>query len=104
MVYKSSAEAIFGRKINGPGYGDPYGNRTRVSGVRGRRPRPLDEGATSGAEPRRNRGGDQGESRDPIEASAFRLKELRRRADFRAGCPSPGQELDRSSPPPFHAP
>ena len=25
--------------------GDPYGNRTRVSGVRGRRPGPLDEGA-----------------------------------------------------------
>ena len=25
--------------------GDPYGTRTRVYGVRGRRPRPLDEGA-----------------------------------------------------------
>ena len=27
-------------------YGDPYGTRTRVSAVRGPRPRPLDEGAT----------------------------------------------------------
>ena len=27
--------------------GDPYGTRTRVTGVRGRRPRPLDEGATN---------------------------------------------------------
>src|SRR3546814_2331911 len=27
--------------------GDPYGNRTRVSAVKGPRPRPLDEGATS---------------------------------------------------------
>ena len=26
--------------------GDPYGNRTRVSAVKGPRPRPLDEGAT----------------------------------------------------------
>ena len=25
--------------------GDPYGTRTRVSAVKGRRPRPLDEGA-----------------------------------------------------------
>lgn len=25
--------------------GDPYGTRTRVTGVRGQRPRPLDEGA-----------------------------------------------------------
>ena len=25
--------------------GDPYGTRTRVAGVRGRSPRPLDEGA-----------------------------------------------------------
>ena len=28
--------------------GDPYGNRTRVSAVKGPRPRPLDEGATTG--------------------------------------------------------
>ena len=28
--------------------GDPYGNRTRVFAVRGRRPRPLDEGAACG--------------------------------------------------------
>jgi hypothetical protein len=27
------------------GNGDPYGTRTRVFAVRGRRPRPLDEGA-----------------------------------------------------------
>ncbi len=27
--------------------GDPYGTRTRVSAVKGRRPRPLDEGATA---------------------------------------------------------
>ena len=26
-------------------HGDPYGTRTRVTGVRGQRPRPLDEGA-----------------------------------------------------------
>ena len=26
-------------------HGDPYGTRTRVAGVRGQRPRPLDEGA-----------------------------------------------------------
>ena len=26
-------------------FGDPYGNRTRVSAVKGPRPRPLDEGA-----------------------------------------------------------
>ncbi len=26
-------------------YGDPYGTRTRVFAVKGRRPRPLDEGA-----------------------------------------------------------
>ena len=26
-------------------FGDPYGTRTRVFAVRGRRPRPLDEGA-----------------------------------------------------------
>ena len=26
-------------------FGDPYGNRTRVFAVKGRRPRPLDEGA-----------------------------------------------------------
>src|SRR5687767_4939752 len=29
--------------------GDPYGTRTRVFAVRGRRPRPLDEGAAFGA-------------------------------------------------------
>lgn len=29
--------------------GDPYGTRTRVFAVRGRRPRPLDEGAMRGA-------------------------------------------------------
>src|SRR3546814_7287887 len=28
--------------------GDPYGNRTRVSAVKGPRPRPLDEGAMPG--------------------------------------------------------
>jgi hypothetical protein len=27
-------------------YGDPNGTRTHVSGVRGQRPRPLDDGAT----------------------------------------------------------
>jgi hypothetical protein len=27
--------------------GDPSGTRTRVTGVRGRRPRPLDDGATN---------------------------------------------------------
>src|SRR4028118_2137578 len=30
-----------------PRDGDPYGTRTRVFAVRGRRPRPLDEGATA---------------------------------------------------------
>ena len=31
-------------------YGDPYGTRTRVFAVRGRRPRPLDEGAGAESE------------------------------------------------------
>src|SRR5687768_8430980 len=31
-------------------YGDPYGNRTRVSAVKGPRPGPLDEGAAKGPE------------------------------------------------------
>src|SRR6187397_936215 len=33
-------------------HGDPYGTRTRVFAVRGRRPRPLDEGAAMDAEAR----------------------------------------------------
>ena len=33
-----------------PSAGDPYGTRTRVFAVRGRRPRPLDEGASAASE------------------------------------------------------
>ena len=33
----------------GPGHGAPYGNRTRVSAVKGRRPGPLDEGREAAA-------------------------------------------------------
>ena len=34
-----------GKSTRYPVGGDPYGTRTRVSAVKGRRPRPLDEGA-----------------------------------------------------------
>ena len=36
--------------------GTPYGNRTRVSAVKGRRPRPLDEGRTAVADQRMQAG------------------------------------------------
>lgn len=55
--------------------GDPYGTRTRVFAVRGRRPRPLDEGAVRGGGARL-RGGGGGVKR---ERRKFRLRFRRRR-------------------------
>ena len=42
-AHRGDHRAMAGRKRNG----DPYGTRTRVFAVRGRRPRPLDEGASA---------------------------------------------------------
>ena len=45
-------------------YGDPYGTRTRVYAVKGRRPRPLDEGVTGQEVYWSNAGGSRYESKN----------------------------------------
>ena len=45
-------------------YGDPYGTRTRVYAVKGRRPRPLDEGVTEQEVYWSNAGGSRYESKN----------------------------------------
>src|SRR5690349_3244279 len=45
------------RKMSGDRLGAPYGNRTRVSALRGPRPRPLDEGGGGAVEGRGAGGG-----------------------------------------------
>ncbi len=42
--YKGLPAFVYQHPIVHDGVGDPYGNRTRVFAVKGRRPRPLDEG------------------------------------------------------------
>ena len=43
-LFFDAGDGSCGAEIGGVSNGGPNGNRTRVSGVRGQRPRPLDDG------------------------------------------------------------
>src|SRR5690606_11575800 len=69
--------------------GDPYGNRTRVSAVKGPRPRPLDEGAVrSAASWRESARRGLEERTSPVNPLSPPRRHLPDEARPRAGCPS----------------